>query len=139
MWWSMTKILWHFSWASQLHTIYNEFECMDLSPRILWRFIEFVIIEPQNMMFYWIRHNWAHKTWRFNINVIEIVIVILTICFDIHHFVLVRKNKLPLFCVWIWYYAQPQIWQNKYVAYFKENKMHYFFFLRNVGVVQGRK
>ena len=30
----------------------------------------------------------------------------------------------------IWYYTQPQIWQNKYVAYFKENNMHYFFFLK---------
>jgi len=38
------------------------------------------------MTFYWIHHNWAHKTWRFNINVIKIVIAILTICFDIFHF-----------------------------------------------------
>ena len=46
MWWSMTKILWHFNRASQLHTIYDEFEGMDPRPRTLWRFIEFVIIEP---------------------------------------------------------------------------------------------
>ena len=46
MWWSMMKILWHFNGASQLHTIYDEFEGMDPRPRILWRFIEFVIIEP---------------------------------------------------------------------------------------------
>ena len=46
MWWFMTKILWHFNRASQLHTIYDEFEGMDPRPRTLWRFIEFVIIEP---------------------------------------------------------------------------------------------
>ena len=35
MWWSMAKILWHFNRASQLHTIYDEFEGMDPRPRTL--------------------------------------------------------------------------------------------------------
>ena len=70
----MTKISWRYKKVSQLHTIYDKFEGMDPRPRTFWRFIEFVIIEPT-------------KQWRFNINVTEIVIVILTsICFDIHHF-----------------------------------------------------